>query len=153
MSKRGTRNRPVETGLAPSPPRESGKPRLYRKSGSRLTYSPLLLQSEFPCKQTFSSGVQFMRFMSTRKFALHCVWLTMTLASAAAFAQSAGAAHHDVMMGGAWQHCEWLDLYQGWQDRRGRRKRKRARQCHRHRCRRKAPYPGHRRFALAHCSR
>jgi len=36
--------------------------------------------------------------MSTRKFALHCVWLTMTLASAAAFAQSAGAAHHDVVI-------------------------------------------------------
>ena len=37
-----------------------------------------------------------MQPMSTRKLALHCVWLTMTMA-AVAFAQSA-AAHHDVVI-------------------------------------------------------
>jgi len=38
-----------------------------------------------------------MRLMSTKTLALHCVWLAMTLASAAAFGQSA-AAHHEVVI-------------------------------------------------------
>jgi len=39
-----------------------------------------------------------MRSISRKTFVLHCVWLTVTLASVAAFAQSAPAAHHDVVI-------------------------------------------------------
>jgi imidazolonepropionase-like amidohydrolase len=39
-----------------------------------------------------------MRLVSTRKFALHCVCVALTLLSASDFAQSAPAAHHDVVI-------------------------------------------------------